>query len=164
MVREAVFSILGPEGCRDRIVVDLFSGSGIMAIEALSRGAGAVFCVDSNLRSCRLISANMKRLGLSPARSVYHLTSNRAIEEFAALGHKFDLLFLDPPYARPELGISALEQAAVAGILSADAMAVFEHHHRVKLPSLPDLSIWKERRYGQTAITFYTLAGSGAGM
>jgi 16S rRNA (guanine966-N2)-methyltransferase len=155
MVREALFSILGPGYCRDLVVADLFSGSGIMALESLSRGSRTVYCVDSDLKSCRLIRANMERLKISSQGTIYHLRVDKALDSFAAQRLKFDLLFLDPPYRQPELGLKAIAQAARLDILAPGAVAVLEHHYKAVLQPLPGLEVYKQRRYGHTMLSFY---------
>ena len=155
MVREALFSILGPGYCNDLVVADLFSGSGIMAIESLSRGCRTVYCVDSDLDSCRLIRSNMERLNIKSSGTIYHLRVDKALASFAAQNLKFDLLFLDPPYKQVELGLLAIEQAANLGILATEAVAVLEHHRQAR-PEPPDgLTIYKQRRYGHTMLSFF---------
>jgi len=154
MVREALFSILGVDFCRDAVVADLFSGSGIMAIESLSRGCGTVYCVDSSLDSCRLIRANMEKLEIDATGRIFHLKADQAVSSFAAMQLKFDLLFLDPPYAAPQVGITALELACSHDILTPESVAVFEHNSRFDLPEIKGMSVYKQRRYGHTKLTF----------
>ena len=155
MVREALFSILGPGYCEGLVVGDLFSGSGIMAIESLSRGSRTVYCVDSDLKSCRLIRANMERLKIDSSCTIYHLRVDKALDSFAAQQLKFDLLFLDPPYRHPELGLQALQQAFNIDILAPDAIAVLEHHRQARLTPLAGMELFKQRRYGHTMLSFY---------
>jgi len=155
MVREAVFSILGPDTCRDICVADLFSGSGIMAIESYSRGASSVYCVDSDLRSCQLIRDNLTKLGISYGNTIFHSSAAQAMNSFASLGLKFDLIFLDPPYAQPVLGLRALNLASEKGLLKTETVVVFEHQRKTELPRPNAMRIWKERNYGRTQLTFY---------
>jgi len=156
IVREAVFSILGPEFCHGCSVIDLFSGSGIMAIESLSRGAASFHCVDSDLRSCRLIRDNLAKLGIPASGAVYHLSAAQALASFSSMGLEFDLFFLDPPYARPEIGLESLAQASTLGLVKPDSVAVFEHQRKIDLPLPEGMKVWKERSYGQTRLTFFT--------
>ncbi len=155
MVREALFSILGLDFCRGAVVADLFSGSGIMAIESLSRGCDSVYCVDSSLESCRLIRDNMEKLKIDASGRIFHLKAEQAVASFAAMQLKFDLLFLDPPYAAPQVGINVLELARSHDLLTPDAVAVFEHNSRVELPEVNGMSVFKQRRYGHTKLTFF---------
>ena len=155
MVREALFSILGPGYCSRKVIADLFSGSGIMALEALSRGAQAVYCVDSDIKSCDLIRSNFNLLNISCADNLYHMSVTQALLHFSASKIIFDLIYLDPPYASPELGIDAINMACVSGVLASDAVAVLEHPHKIRLPECCGMSIFKQKKYGHSGLTFY---------
>jgi 16S rRNA (guanine966-N2)-methyltransferase len=146
-VREALFSMLGPvDGLR---VLDLFAGSGALAIEALSRGAAEAVLVESDGRAVAAIERNLEATG-APARVVRRdaLAWLRA----GAAGGPFDLVFADPPYD------AAARLAGPLGdelpkVLSEDARIVIESDKRMPLElSLPLL---RERTYGDTAIAIY---------
>ena len=155
MLREALFSILGPGYCSGKVVGDFFSGSGVIALEALSRGAQVVYCVDSDIKSCDLIRSNFNLLNISCASTLFHLSIAQALPHFSTLGVIFDLIYLDPPYAAPELGIDAIEKAYSLGRLAPHAIAVLEHQDRVTLPQCQGISIWKQKKYGHSMLTFY---------
>lgn len=155
MVREALFSILGPGYCSGKVIADLFSGSGIMALEALSRGAQAAYCVDSDIKSCDLIRSNFNLLNISCADTLFHMSVIQALSHFSTLGIIFDLIFLDPPYAAPEIGVNAIDKACASGVLAPDAVAVLEHQHKISLPECREMSTWKQKKYGHSMLTFY---------
>jgi 16S rRNA (guanine966-N2)-methyltransferase len=148
-VREALFSILGPiDGLR---VLDLFAGSGALAIEALSRGAGSATLVDSSGAAISAIKRNLKSLDLGAevrARGALPFLQ-RARED----ARQYDLVFLDPPYRHSPTLESSLSEALVP-VLAPGARVVVESDRRAPmdlgLPTPPD-----ERIYGDTLIRIY---------
>ncbi len=97
MARKAIFDILGPEveGAR---VLDLFAGSGALGIEALSRGAAEAVFVESSREALGVILANLTMTGLRGKGVLRRRDAERFIARQA--GERFDVAFLDPPYAR----------------------------------------------------------------
>ena len=155
MVREALFSILGPGYCSGKVIGDLFSGSGIMALEALSREAQSAYCVDSDIKSCDLIRSNFNLLNICCADTLFYMSVTQALSHFSSSGIVFDIVFLDPPYANPELAVNAIDKACSTGVLAPDAMAVFEHHYKICPPESREMMIFKQKKYGHSMLTFY---------
>jgi 16S rRNA (guanine966-N2)-methyltransferase len=147
-VREALFSILGDVA--ESRVLDLFAGSGALAIEALSRGAATADCVDSSAAAVACIRRNLDDLGLG---AEVHRRDARAFLAWArSASRQYDLVFLDPPYrlaseAGPELS------AALPGVLAPRARVVAESDRRT--PIALDLPLVLERRYGDTLIRIH---------
>ncbi|MBN2808218.1 MAG: 16S rRNA (guanine(966)-N(2))-methyltransferase RsmD [Deltaproteobacteria bacterium] len=155
MVREALFSILGPGFCHNKRILDLFSGSGIMALESLSRGARQVICVDSDVDSCSLIKTNFSLLGADSSAQLLHMGVSQALSYLASSGKIFDLIFLDPPYTDPEIGIKTMDDAFTARLFAPDATAVLEHRAKIDLPPSKGMTMWKQKKYGLTMLTFF---------
>ena len=153
-VREALFSTLGPiPGAR---VLDLFAGSGALAIEALSRGAASALLVERDPRAVAVIRANLDALGLGAPEAVVHAGPARsALRNASQRGDTYDLVFLDPPYrSASELGREL--SAALGPLLSGGGRVVSESDRRAPLElSLP---LVHERRYGDTLIRIHTHA------
>lgn len=151
-VREALFSILGSlDGER---VLDLFAGSGALAIEALSRGAGSAVLVDRDRRAVDAIRANLATLGVADDEATVVLaTARAALGNARARGDTYDLVFLDPPYrSAPGLGRELSE--ALEPLLVDGARVVSESDRRAPLQlSLP---LTLERRYGDTLIRIHS--------
>jgi len=147
-VREAVFSILGDvAGLR---VLDLFAGSGAMAIEALSRGAGEATLVDSAAPAIEAIERNLNMLDAHA--EVVRTTASRYLERARRAGRLYDLVFLDPPYRHGHrLGPELTE--ALAPVLSPGARVLSESDRR--LPLELGLESIDERRYGDTLIRIH---------
>lgn len=145
-VREAVFSILAD--VHGETVLDLFAGSGAMAIEALSRGARHATLVDSSPAAVAAIRRNVDVLGV-PAE-VFHQKALPFLRNARTYARHYDLVFLDPPYGQaavlgPELG------EALMPVLAPAARVVIESDRRAPLKlALPAPS--DERRYGDILI------------
>lgn len=153
MVREAIFSVIGVEQIRDALVADLFAGSGILAIEALSRGAKAAWCVDDAAGSCQLIEKNLKKAHFQELCRVVNFTVARFIQGKSVQSQSFDLIFMDPPYnstARDE----TIELIAAHGLLSPNGTLIVEHNYRDVVEVALPLAVWKQKRYGKSSVTF----------
>lgn len=147
-VREAVFSILGDvAGAR---VLDLFAGSGALAIEALSRGAREATLVDSSAASIAAIQRNLCSLELGA--TVRRQATAAFLERARRDGRQYDLVFVDPPYRRA----GAYGQALSAGLiplLAPGARVVAESDRREPLEL--ELTLLDRRRYGDTLILIF---------
>jgi 16S rRNA (guanine(966)-N(2))-methyltransferase RsmD len=150
-VREALFSSLGDQVV-DAAVLDLFSGSGAQGIEALSRGAKHVVFVDSHPGSVTCIRQNLQTVGLAKGATVLPFALP---EGLARVGGSFDIILADPPYGFG--GHDGLLAGIVAaGLLQGGGQVVVEHGTKVGLPeSVAGLTRSRERRYGNTVLSFY---------
>lgn len=154
-VREAVFAILGDD-VKGSVVLDLFAGTGAMAIESLSRGAAGAVLVESSPAALNALRANLAALEAEGAVCL-PLDYREAVRRLSAKGRTFDLVFLDPPYGEGLVGRSA-EMLSRAGILAPGAVVVAERASRDPGETLP--AHWRERtdrRYGDTRITLYDI-------
>ena len=147
-VREAVFSILGDvEGER---VLDLFAGSGALAIEALSRGSAEATLVDSSAAAVAAIKRNLSALGV--AAEVQRQRASVFLERARAAERQYDLVFLDPPYHQPS-ALGRELSTSLAPVLAAQARVVVESDRRAPLEL--ELPLLVDRRYGDTLIRIY---------
>ncbi len=158
-VREALFNILG-DRITDRFVLDLFAGTGAIGIEALSRGAAFTLFVDQSMEAGRLIETNLRACCPQPTAAfvrldlatTHHLHTLRAGLPQAG---RFDLVFMDPPYQK-NLAEQVLAVVEKSDILTADALVIIEEHRRVNLPAaVGSLTVFDQRRYGETGLWFY---------
>jgi 16S rRNA (guanine966-N2)-methyltransferase len=149
-VREALFQRLGP--LDDRRVLDLFAGSGALALEALSRGARHATLVDSAPAAIKAIRANIAALGLDAEQAEVRQQDVRAFLRSArAARHEYDLVLVDPPYRlAAELGREL--SPSIAAVLAPGGLVVSESDRRAPLDLDPDLPLTDERRYGDTLI------------
>ena len=155
-VRQAIFNILAARGPAPERALDLYAGSGALGLEALSRGAREAVLVESNAAAAELIRDNASELGFAQAARVECarvLDWLRAAAAGGAARGTFGWIFVDPPYESRELGRAL---GGAAPLLDAGGALVVEHDARAE-PAAPDgLSLESRRRYGQTAVTFYT--------
>jgi 16S rRNA (guanine966-N2)-methyltransferase len=151
-VREAIFSILYSMDADLSHVLDLYAGTGALAIEALSRGADHADLVERAPAACAVIRKNLARARMTERARVHCLDLPRAIERLAG---PYTLVFLDPPYADPMIG-RVLETLAASGVVAEDGTVVFEHGHGRSPPaSIGGLALHSDRRYGDTGVAFY---------
>ena len=154
-VREALFSILQSKlGSFSGIkVLDLFAGSGALAIEALSRGAASACLVEKDRAAELVIRKNLNLCKLEEKTTLYIRDALRCLHEFTAAS--FDLIFLDPPYSQG-LAEQALLEIEKQGILSNGGIICAETGSREILPeSVGNLQRIDQRRYGTIMINFY---------
>jgi 16S rRNA (guanine966-N2)-methyltransferase len=152
-VRESVFAIIGPR-IEGATVLDLFAGSGALAIESLSRGAEAAVLVEVDSGAVEIIERNVERLGIAAACRIRRGDALRLLERDALEG-AFELVFVDPPY-RSGLHGPVLGLLGEPGRLPEDALVVVEHGAADDLPESDGrLSLVRRERYGSTAVSFY---------
>ncbi len=160
-VREAVFDLLGGrvEGTH---VLDLFAGTGAMALEALSRGASSAVLVEAEPRVFDVLKRNVGALGAGEAEALLS-DYRRAVRVLRARKKRFDLVFLDPPYGKG-LGSAAAGELARAGLVAPGATIVAEE--AVRFPDDPFPPGWQaatDRRYGDTRIRVFDVRAGEAG-
>ena len=149
-VKEALFSAIQFE-IEGRRVLDLFAGSGQLGIEALSRGADSAVFVEQRKDALQAVRENLETCGLSDRARV---VSGDAMS-YLKSGEKFDLIFLDPPYASGLLE-QALEDIARFDICRRHGIIVAESAADKTLPPLGGpYSIYREYRYGKIKLTVY---------
>lgn len=150
-VKGAIFNMIGPyfDGGR---VLDLFSGSGSLAIEAISRGMDEAVLVERNRQAQAIITENIK---MTKAQKQFHLLKMDANKAIGVLKGPFDLVLLDPPYAKEEI-IKNITDLEDAGLLSEEVMIVCESDKAVDLPEeISHFGIWKQKTYGISKVTVY---------
>jgi len=152
LVRGAIFSILTSSVDDWSRVLDLFSGSGSLGIEALSRGAGSVDFVDQESRCCAIIKENLEKTGFSAQARVHCTTVGRAINSF---NDEFDIVLMDPPYKDTGIGI-IIEQLAASKAVGPDTTVVITHSSRFKFQrQYGELFMKREIRHGDSTITIF---------
>jgi 16S rRNA (guanine966-N2)-methyltransferase len=137
------------EGTR---VLDLFAGSGALAIEALSRGASGAVLVDSSTAAVAAIRRNLSAVGVDA--DVRRQDAFTYLEGARRDARLYDLVFLDPPY-RHASTLGQELSAALGPVLAPGARVVAESDRRASLELELDLGLLDERRYGDTLIRIY---------
>lgn len=165
-VKQTLFAVLEPD-LRGARVLDLFAGSGAAGIEALSRGASAAVFVERDSGAVTVIRANLERTGLAGAgtRVVRGDALAFLASPAATADGPFDVAIVDPPYAATDLLDGALTVLGDGsrGLLAPGARVVAKHFWRDRPPASPGLlASERERRFGETSLTFYRLVDGGA--
>ncbi len=152
LVKGAIFSIL--ENITDdwERVLDLFSGSGALGIEALSRGAGWVDFVDREPKCCAIIKENLEKTRLTEQAHIYCCSVTKA---FSFLDKEYNIILIDPPYSDSSIG-SVVEQLASSKLVGTDTTVVVTHSPHLTLDSsYAALNLIKEHRHGDSYIAVY---------
>jgi 16S rRNA (guanine(966)-N(2))-methyltransferase RsmD len=155
-VKQTLFAILEPDIAGARFL-DLFAGSGAAGIEALSRGAAHATFVEHDGAALRAIRTNLDRTGLAdPARATVVRTDVLGwLRDPARAGDApLDLVVVDPPYE--DVAVMAATLEALGPLLSGGGRVIAKHFWRTPPPaSVGLLASDRERRFGETALTFY---------
>jgi 16S rRNA (guanine966-N2)-methyltransferase len=156
-VREALGSALASRGAFDEAhVLDLFSGTGALGLEALSRGAKRVVCVEHDRQALQCIRNNVKALALGPELEVLDLDLDKPPAQVASrlraqADPPFSLVFADPPYANTDKVPALLHALAEAGLLAPQALVALEHDSNAE-PEIPaGFKLVNRYRYGSTS-------------
>jgi len=150
-VKEGLFSIIQFD-IEGRRVLDLFAGTGQLGIECLSRGASSAVFVDRRADAVKLIKDNLKTTELTDRAKV---VSGDSMEYLRSVREKFDVIFLDPPYAAGLLEV-AIAHIARFDILAPHGIIVAEHPAEKSLPALAaPYRLHRTYRYGKIGLTIY---------
>jgi len=155
-VRQAFFNIVGFQ-LKHCHFLDICAGTGLMGMEALSRGAGSVTFVEENRQSARAIELNLRHLGYSAEVICADLRKVLPILEEKT----FDIIFADPPYKsglqEEIMGLTERHNL----LADAEAVLVIEHLRSIKLPdNAGKLALASSRNYGQTSLSFFKVAAT----
>ena len=132
--------------------MDLYEGSGSLAIEAISRGMASAILVEKDRRAQAIINQNLKMTREEERFELLKMEANQSLERIT--GH-FDLVLLDPPYAKEQI-VTDIEKMAERELLSNDVLIVCETDKSVDLPEeIAGLGIWKQKIYGISKVTVY---------
>lgn len=154
--KEALFSILG-NWIIDARVLDLFSGTGGVGIEALSRGASYVTFVEKNPAATRIIGENLRVTGLANRALVKRADVFKFLEQPLPQGQPFDLIYIAPPQYK-QLWIKTIQKvdAQLDNWLVPDGAIVVQIHPiEYEELTLQNLVLYDQRRYGSTLLCFY---------
>src|ERR1700733_10647620 len=129
-LRETVFNVLAPLIVGARFL-DVFAGTGAIGIEALSRGAAEAVFIESHQPAAALIKQNLASLGIRVGVSVMAMDAVRALEKLAAKPNaKFDLAYIDPPYADAAQYSLVREAVANSPLFHPESRIAVEHRRR----------------------------------
>lgn len=149
-IREAVFNILG-QTVKQARVLDLFSGTGALGIEALSRGACHTTFIDL---SCDIIHENLKRCRLEEKAQVICCDIVRNTIPASLNEQRFDIAFIDPPYGKGYIELT-LGKKSFVDLLDDDCIIIAEQSCKENLEiDTSVLDIYRQKKYSKTLISF----------
>jgi 16S rRNA (guanine966-N2)-methyltransferase len=143
-VRENAFNLIGPVD--DAEVLDLFAGSGALGLEALSRGAAHATFVEHDRDACRVIGANLDKLGLRAT-----VLCQDVVRALGQERRRYDLVLCDPPYDFASDRLAPL----LGKLVAEDGLLVWETSSREPPPQVPGLRERTTRTYGSARLTLY---------
>ena len=144
-VKESIFNLIQFE-IVDAVVLDLFSGTGSLGIEAISRGAKKVYLVDNNSKAIQLIKDNLKGID-----GEYVVENNDYLDFLNKVKEKFDIVLLDPPY-NTDYGKNSIKTLIEKNLLNSEAIIIFEtSDDKVVDLSFEGFGV-KKKKYGTVAV------------
>jgi len=156
LVRGAIFAILEATATSWEQVLDLFSGSGALGIEALSRGAGWVDFVEREPQCCDVIKQNLEKTKLAMRAHVYCCGVSKAI---SFLDKEYGIIIMDPPYSNSAIG-GIITQVAKSKLVGTNTIVVVTHSPHLTLDATyAPLNLIRERRHGDSCIALYRKEG-----
>lgn len=149
MARESLFNILNNfVDFEDTAVMDLFSGTGAVAFEFVSRGAKEVTSVEINNKCVDFIKASAERFGVKNL----HVVRADVFDLLKRAYKKFDIIFADPPYQSPDLP-KLPDLIFQKDLLNEDGIFILEHPKEFSFEDHPNF--WQHRKYGKVNFTFF---------
>ena len=158
-LRETLFDVLTggePERLAGTVWLDLFAGTGAVGIEALSRGASAVYFVEASKKAAALIHANLKTLGITAGFEVLMLNAAAGLRKLETRGVACDFCFLDPPYRMQRAYAETLDLLSRSELLHAKSLVIAEHEKRFDPgDAFGPLARYRVLKQGDAALSFY---------
>lgn len=146
-VKESVFAMI-QDYIKDSIVLDLYSGSGNLGIEALSNGAKEAYLVDNNKIAIDIINENIKILNISNTKVIKGDATN-VLDSLLNEGIKLDIMFLDPPYETNELDKALTKINNNSNLLNEEGLIVCETTLDIDYSKYNNFEIYKNRKYNE---------------
>lgn len=158
-VKEPLFSII-QNHIQDALVLDLFSGSGALGLESLSRGAKLAILCDNNIEAIKIINQNIEKTHLNEKSKVVHSNYKKCLDSLKNDNLKFDIIFLDPPY-KTNFATDAVERILALDLLAKDGIIILETDDEDKEIKIikEDINIDNIRKYGRVKLMFLSRKG-----
>lgn len=154
-VKEPLFSIINFK-LEDSIVLDLFSGSGALGLEAISRGAEKAYLCDNSYDAIRIIKQNVEKTKTKDEAVIISEKFEKALNEFNLKNIKFDIIFLDPPY-KTDYAEIATKIIVEKKLLKDNGIIIIETDSKEKVIEKIqgiDITMYDERKYGRVTLLF----------
>ena len=155
-VKESLFNMINSY-IMDSNILDLFAGTGSLGIECLSRGAKNCVFVDKSKDSINIVRSNVKKVSVDNESTILNVDFKDAVKRLSTQNQKFDVIFMDPPYYE-NMFIECLKSIDKFNLLDEDGIIVVEHDTKDLFEdSIGRLNKSREKKYGNTTLTFYKL-------
>jgi 16S rRNA (guanine966-N2)-methyltransferase len=158
-LRETLLDVLtagNPDALKGSVWLDLFAGTGAVGIEALSRGAGMVYFVESSPRAVELVRQNLRKLAVESGFQVLQQDAGRALSGLERQKVQADFVFLDPPYRLSAAYEATLSALGKSSLLKAESVVVAEHEKRFDAgEEFGRLRRYRILKQGDAALSFY---------
>ena len=150
-IKKSIFDTIGPFDS-DTFALDIFSGTGGLGIEALSRGAKQVTFIEQNKKVAKILKENIANCGLGEKANIIELDYKKALNILIKSNDKFDLIFVDPPYSfYANVNLQDLIKVCQE-FLKENGMLIIEHNTTNKV-NYDSFEI-KTKKYGETMISY----------
>ncbi len=154
-VKESLFGMI-QDNLKESIFLDLFAGSGQIGIEAISNGSKKCYFIDNNKEVINILNKNITNLNIKDKSQIILSDWKKSLNNFHDKNIKFDLIFVDPPYDY-DVYVKILEKVSTLNLLNDNGLIILEHHNLKLNKTYNNLSLYKERNYGNKTISIYKL-------
>ena len=159
-VKESLFNII-QNNIKDSIVLDLFSGSGSIGIEFLSRDAKQAYFCDISHQAINMINQNLEKTKLKEKSVILNCDYKKALKQLKQNNIQFDIIYIDPPYKK-NIGTDATEFIITNNMLSDDGLIIIEtdeEEREINTLKQIDVDIKDIRKYGRVSLIFLSRKG-----
>lgn len=153
-VKENVFNLIGPNFYGSK-VIDLFSGSGAIGIEFISRGSELVYFIENNKQAIEIINKNIAKAKVEKNAKILKDDAVKVIKNFN--NEVFDFIYIDPPYKNSEIYIDSIKEILKANLLNDESLVIIEEDYSLKQDYSQYLNLVKEKKYGTSSISIWSL-------
>lgn len=154
-VKESLFGMI-QDYIKDSVVLDLYSGTGNLAIESISNGCKKAYLVDKSRLAINVINDNIKMLNINNA-IVINDDASKVLKDFINKNEKIDIIFLDPPYNTNELDKILTILNENTSVLDNNSLIICETELKLDYSKYNNFKIYKERKYGSKLVTILKL-------
>ena len=152
-VKESLFNII-QDRIKEKVILDLFAGSGALGIEALSRGAKKAYFSDNNPDAIKVLNKNLEKTKLIQKAVVINKNYKMALKD---IKEKIDIIFLDPPY-KLNLAVKAIEEMIKTNLLKEESIIIIEtdevKRDTEEIEKICNIEIIDKRKYGRANLIF----------
>ena len=152
-VKESVFGMI-QDYLDNSCVLDLFSGSGNLGIEAISNSSKHCYFIDNNKEAINTIRKNIETLNIKDKANIILSDWKKTLNNFSNQSIKFDLIFVDPPY-NYDVYEKILEKVITLNLLNDNGLIILEHHNLNLKAKYNHLTLYKEKKYGNKSVNIY---------